>query len=78
MWTADGKTALGRWHLFAQLARHGQFHEWETGVYENEYRNETTASGRSAGCTCIPTMITPYEAGLGQGIAAGLALRTRR
>ena len=50
---ADGKTARGRWHLFAQLAQHGQFHEWETGVYENEYRKKA-ASGRSAACTCIP------------------------
>ena len=26
-------TAKARWHLFAQLARQGDFHEWQTGVY---------------------------------------------
>jgi SnoaL-like domain len=62
---ADGKTARGRWHLFAQLAQHGQFHEWETGVYENEYRNEGGV-WKISRLHLYPTMITPYEAGWGK------------
>jgi hypothetical protein len=62
---ADGHTARARWHQFAQLAQHGQFHEWSTGVMENEYRQVN-------GIWCIsrqhyyPTMVTPYESGWGK------------
>jgi len=67
---ADGKSARGRWHLFAQLAQHGKFHEWETGVYENEYRNEG-GIWKISRLHLYPTMITPYEAGWGkQSLAA--------
>jgi hypothetical protein len=62
---ADGRTARGRWHLFAQLAQHGQFHEWETGVYENEYRNEG-GTWKIRRLHLYPTMITPYEQGWGK------------
>jgi hypothetical protein len=62
---ADGKTARGRWHLFAQLAQQGQFHEWQTGVYENDYRNEDGA-WKISRLHLYPTMITPYEAGWGK------------
>ncbi len=62
---ADGKTARGRWHLFAQLAQHGQFHEWQTGVYENQYRNES-GTWKISRLHLYPTMITPYEAGWGK------------
>jgi hypothetical protein len=62
---ADGKSALGRWHLFAQLAQHGQFHEWQTGIYENEYRNEG-GIWKISRLHLYPTMITPYEAGWGK------------
>jgi hypothetical protein len=62
---ADGKSAKGRWHLFAQLAQHGKFHEWETGVYENEYRNEGGV-WKISRLHLYPTMVTPYEAGWGK------------
>jgi hypothetical protein len=62
---ADGRSARGRWHLFAQLARQGQFHEWETGVYENEYRNEG-GIWKISRIHLYPTMITPYEQGWGK------------
>lgn len=63
--SADGRSARGRWHLFAQLAQHGKFHEWETGVYENEYRNEG-GTWKIHGPHLYPTMITPYEPGWGR------------
>ncbi|MEN9704943.1 MAG: hypothetical protein RLZZ393_822, partial [Pseudomonadota bacterium] len=59
---ADGKDAKGRWHWFAQLARGGQFHEWGTGVYENEYR-KVDGSWRIHRLRLYTTMVTPYEAG---------------
>ena len=62
---ADGKTAQGRWHLFAQLAQHGQFAEWETGVYENEYVKQD-GIWRIRRLHLYPTMITPYEDGWGK------------
>jgi hypothetical protein len=63
--SADGRSARGRWHLFAQLAKHGEFHEWETGVYENEYRNEGGV-WKISRIHLYPTMITPYEQGWGK------------
>jgi SnoaL-like domain len=60
----DGKTARGRWHWFAQLAQHGQFHEWATGVYENQYRHEQ-GRWKISRLHLYPTMITPYESGWG-------------
>ena len=34
---SDGKTAKGRWHMFAQEAEHGKYARWGLGVYENDY-----------------------------------------
>jgi hypothetical protein len=62
---ADGKSAQGRWHLFAQLAQHGQFAEWETGVYENEYVKQD-GIWKIRRLHLYPTMITPYEDGWGK------------
>jgi hypothetical protein len=61
----DGRSAKGRWHLFAQLAQAGAFHEWSTGVYENEYVKE---DGRWLISVqhLYPTMVTPYEDGWGK------------
>jgi hypothetical protein len=62
---ARGQTARARWHLFAQFAKQGEFAEWATGIYENEYRKD-------GGVWKIrrqhfhPTMVTPYEAGWGK------------
>ena len=65
MCASDGKTARGRWHLFAQLAQHGKFHEWSTGIYENEYRNEG-GLWKISRLHLYPTMVTPYETGWGK------------
>jgi hypothetical protein len=58
----DGKTAKGRWMLFAQLARQKDFHEWGTGVYENEYVNEGGV-WKIRKLHLYPTMYTPYDEG---------------
>jgi hypothetical protein len=62
---ADGKTAKGRWQLFAQLAQYQQFAEWGVGVYENEYVKEG-AAWKLAKLHLYPTMYTPYEQGWGK------------
>jgi hypothetical protein len=62
---AGGDTARGRWHLFAQLAKHGEFHEWATGVYENQYRREG-GTWKIRRIHFYPTMVTPYESGWGK------------
>ena len=58
----DGKTAKGRWALFAQLARQKDFHEWGTGVYENEYVNEGGV-WKIRKLHLYPTMYTPFDEG---------------
>ncbi len=62
---AAAGTARSRWHEFSQLARHGQFHEWATGVMENEYRREDGV-WKIRRLHHYPTMVTPYEAGWGR------------
>jgi hypothetical protein len=62
---AEGNTAKARWHLFAQLAKSGEFAEWETGIYENEYRKEG-GKWKISRLHVYPTMVTPYESGWGK------------
>src|SRR5690606_21834477 len=62
---AAAGTARSRWHVFSQLARHGEFHEWATSVQENEYRLENGVWKISL-LHVYPTMVTPYEAGWGK------------
>jgi hypothetical protein len=61
----NGQTAQARWHLFAQLAQHGQFHQWEAGIYENEYARDQGV-WKIRRLHLYPTMITPYEQGWGK------------
>jgi hypothetical protein len=61
---SDG-TARSRWHLFAQLAKHGEFAEWETGTYENAYRKEGGV-WKISKLHLYPSMVTPYESGWGK------------
>jgi SnoaL-like domain len=63
----DGATARARWHLFAQLAQAGQFHEWGVGVYENEYvkRNGVWMIRRLG---FYPTFYSPYEDGWAKNV----------
>jgi hypothetical protein len=61
----DRRTAQGRWRLFAQYAQAGQFHEWGTGLYENDYVRENGV-WKIRRLTLYPEMFTPYEAGWGR------------
>jgi hypothetical protein len=65
----DGTTARARWHLFAQLAQSGRFHEWGVGVYENTYvkRNGVWMIRRLG---FYPTFYSPYEAGWARTVSA--------
>ncbi len=67
--SADGKSARARWHLFAQLAQAGQFHEWGVGVYENEYVKRDGV-WRIQRLHFYPTFYTPYEVGWAKSVAA--------
>ncbi|RYZ63599.1 MAG: hypothetical protein EOP08_10630, partial [Proteobacteria bacterium] len=63
--TPDRQRAMGRWHLFAQYAKAGDFHEWGTGVYENTYVREN-GRWKISELRLVPTMFTPYEDGWGK------------
>lgn len=58
----DGRTAKGRWRHFSQLAKSGEFAEWGTGTYENEYVKDNGV-WKIRRLHLYPTMFTPYEQG---------------
>ena len=62
---ADGTTAQGRWHVFAQEAVHGEYANWGLGVLENEYVKEGGV-WKIRREHFFTTMYTPYEAGWGK------------
>jgi hypothetical protein len=62
---ADGTTARGRWHVFAQEAVHGEYANWGLGVLENEYVKENGV-WKIRREHFFTTMYTPYEAGWGK------------
>jgi hypothetical protein len=62
---ADGLTAQGRWHVFAQEAVHGEYANWGLGVLENEYVKEGGV-WKIRRHHFFTTMYTPYEAGWGR------------
>jgi hypothetical protein len=62
---ADGLTAHGRWHVFAQEAVHGEYANWGLGVLENEYVKDNGV-WKIRRPHFFPTMYTPYEAGRGK------------
>jgi hypothetical protein len=62
---ADGQTAQGRWHVFAQEAVHGEYANWGLGVLENEYVKEGGV-WKIRRHHFFTTMYTPYEAGWGK------------
>jgi hypothetical protein len=62
---ADGLTAQGRWHVFAQEAVHGEYANWGLGVLENEYVKENGV-WKIRRHHFFTTMYTPYEAGWGK------------
>jgi hypothetical protein len=59
---ADGQTAKGRWHMFAQEAQHGEYANWGLGVFENEYVKENGV-WKIAKLHLYTTMYTPYADG---------------
>ncbi|HJR70458.1 MAG TPA: nuclear transport factor 2 family protein [Gammaproteobacteria bacterium] len=61
----DGRTAQGRWHVFAQEAVHGEYAHWGLGVLENEYVREDGV-WKIARHHFFTTMYTPYDAGWGE------------
>jgi hypothetical protein len=62
---ADGLSAQGRWHVFAQEAVHGEYARWGLGVLENEYLKEDGV-WKIRRQHFFTTMYTPYEAGWGK------------
>ena len=62
---ADGLTAQGRWHVFAQEAVHGEYAHWGLGVLENEYVKDGGV-WKIHRHHFYTTMYTPYEAGWGK------------
>jgi hypothetical protein len=58
----DGRTAKGRWHMFAQEAMHDEYARWGLGVFENEYVKEGGV-WKIQRLHLYTTMYTPYEDG---------------
>ncbi|HUO67736.1 MAG TPA: nuclear transport factor 2 family protein, partial [Gammaproteobacteria bacterium] len=58
----DGRTAKGRWHMFAQEAVHGEYARWGLGVFENEYVREGDV-WKIQHLHLYTTMYSPYEDG---------------
>ena len=61
----DGRTAKGRWRLFAQEAKYGEFAEWGVGWYENDYVKEDGV-WKIANLRVFERMYAPYEDGWGK------------
>jgi len=58
----DGRSAKGRWHMFAQEAVHDEYARWGLGVFENEYVKEGGV-WKIQTLHLYTTMYTPYEDG---------------
>ncbi len=58
----DGRTAKGRWHMFAQEAVHDEYARWGLGVFENDYVKEDGV-WKIQHLHLYTTMYTPYEDG---------------
>lgn len=61
----DRSTARGRWRLFEQDAVWGEYANWGTGIYENEYVREDGV-WKIQRLHMYSTMSTPYEDGWGK------------
>jgi hypothetical protein len=62
---ADGLSAKARWRLFAQEAKYGEFSEWGTGWYENDYVKDDGV-WKIAHLRQFNRMYTPDQEGWGQ------------
>jgi SnoaL-like protein len=63
----DGRTAKGRWHVFAQEAQHGEYANWGLGVLENEYVKDGGV-WKIRSLHFFTTMYTPYDQGWGKQV----------
>jgi peptidoglycan hydrolase-like protein with peptidoglycan-binding domain len=61
----DGRTAKGRWHVFAQEAVHGEYANWGLGVLENDYVKDGDV-WKIARHHFFTTLYTPYGEGWGK------------
>jgi SnoaL-like domain len=61
----DGRTARARWRLFAQEAKYGEFSEWGSGWYENDYVKEDGV-WKIAHLRSFIRMYTPDQEGWGK------------
>jgi len=59
---ADGRTAKGRWYMFAQEAQHEEYARWGLGTFENEYVKEGGV-WKIQRLHLYTTMYTTYEDG---------------
>ncbi len=66
----DGDTARARWRLFAQEAKYGEFAEWGTGWYENDYVLEDGV-WKIGHLRLFNRMYTPDQEGWGRTALAG-------
>ena len=57
-----GKTAQGRWRVFAQIATYGQSAIWSEGIYENTYVKEN-GIWKFQKMRFWPTYYTPFDEG---------------
>lgn len=62
---SDGRTAKGRWHVFAQEAVHGEYANWGLGVLENDYVKDGGV-WKIQRHHFFTTMYTPYADGWGK------------
>jgi hypothetical protein len=61
----DGRAARGRWRLFAQEAKYGEFSEWGVGWYENDYVKQDGV-WKIAHLRSYVRMYTPDQEGWGR------------
>ena len=59
---SDGRTAKGRWHMFAQEAQYNEYARWGLGVFENDYVKDNGV-WKIQRLHLFTTMYTPYEEG---------------
>jgi hypothetical protein len=72
----DGTTAQARWRLFAQEAKYGEFSEWGTGWYENDYVKEDGV-WKIAHLRQFNRMYSPDQDGWGQTALEGPTYQLR-
>ncbi len=58
----DGRTAQGRWHVFAQVGKYQQFGVWAEGIFANRYVKEGSV-WKFSEMHYYATFYTPYADG---------------